>query len=287
MNPYFALAFSFFRTVFVFACHWNDIQTVASSTHQWAWTWQVWTELLKKIFLDMDIQNIEDLISFMKFTCQDLPGFVLAGEAIQKIIEGISTFSSTETGRLLSNKARRFFKNMNVDFDVMTKDLRKLCHRLANDIQTFSSCYPDEPMHVIRFQSCSEAFGTFIEQFKVKFEEIKKNYYSSLKIAKGALYGLVAGSAAIAATPLLLGAAGFGSAGVVGGSLAASVQSLIYGGSTTGLFSLCQSAGAAGLSTMTTTVVPAASCAMGGLVSKLSSAPEEKEEETRLAIPAC
>ena len=41
----------------------------------------------------------------------------------------------------------------------------------------------------------------------------------------------------------ILGALGFTEAGVTAGSIAAGVQSVVYGGSTTGIFSLLQSAG--------------------------------------------
>ena len=49
------------------------------------------------------------------------------------------------------------------------------------------------------------------------------------------------------AAPIALTAAGFTASGVAAGSLAAWAQSTFYGGATGGLFSLLQSAGAAGL----------------------------------------
>ncbi|KAF9643749.1 hypothetical protein BDM02DRAFT_3077775, partial [Thelephora ganbajun] len=42
----------------------------------------------------------------------------------------------------------------------------------------------------------------------------------------------------------VLGAVGFTSTGVAAGSIAATIQSIVYGGATGGLFSLLQSAGA-------------------------------------------
>ncbi|ESK81715.1 hypothetical protein Moror_5451 [Moniliophthora roreri MCA 2997] len=59
--------------------------------------------------------------------------------------------------------------------------------------------------------------------------------------------GLVAGGAAVvlpAAGIAALNAIGFTSAGVLAGSLAAGIQAVFYGGTTGGLFSLCQSIGA-------------------------------------------
>ena len=60
----------------------------------------------------------------------------------------------------------------------------------------------------------------------------------------GAAVGVTAGAVAI---PLTLAAVGFGAAGVVAGSTAATIQSIMYGGLTTGVFSICQSFGAAGV----------------------------------------
>ena len=59
-------------------------------------------------------------------------------------------------------------------------------------------------------------------------------------------------SVKVVAAPLALGAAGFTAGGVAAGSLAAAVQSAIYGGATTGAFAAAQSAGAAGFSWATT-----------------------------------
>lgn len=61
--------------------------------------------------------------------------------------------------------------------------------------------------------------------------------------------GVATGLAAAAAAPLVLGAVGFTTAGVAAGSIAASVQSAVYGGSVASgsAFALLQSAGAAGI----------------------------------------
>ena len=44
-----------------------------------------------------------------------------------------------------------------------------------------------------------------------------------------------------------LGVLGFTPAGVVAGSAAATIQSVVYGGATSGVFSACQAAGVVGL----------------------------------------
>lgn len=70
-------------------------------------------------------------------------------------------------------------------------------------------------------------------------------------------FGVAAGTAAVAAAPLVLSAVGFGSGGIVAGSLAASIQSTLYGGATTGMFAAVQSAGMTGIGST-------ASAAIGG-----------------------
>ena len=61
--------------------------------------------------------------------------------------------------------------------------------------------------------------------------------------------GLVGGTAAVASVPFALSALGFTAAGVTAGSIAAGVQSVVYGGAvaSTSAFATLQSVGAAGL----------------------------------------
>merc|ERR1711953_1120444 len=66
--------------------------------------------------------------------------------------------------------------------------------------------------------------------------------------------GLVLGAtAAVLAPVVILPVVGFTATGVGAGSLAAGTQSVVYGGLTTGIFSLCQSAGVVGVPLMTKT----------------------------------
>ncbi|KAL1412099.1 hypothetical protein Q8F55_003096 [Vanrija albida] len=58
---------------------------------------------------------------------------------------------------------------------------------------------------------------------------------------------LIGLGAATLALPVALATVGFGAGGVVAGSVAAGVQSAVYGGTTGGLFAVAQSIGAAGL----------------------------------------
>ena len=62
-------------------------------------------------------------------------------------------------------------------------------------------------------------------------------------VTTGCTAAAVLGGAAVV-TSLAIPLAGFGVGGVVGGSLAAAIQSAVYGGATTGVFSLLQSVGA-------------------------------------------
>ena len=52
--------------------------------------------------------------------------------------------------------------------------------------------------------------------------------------------------------------------GVAGGSIAASIQSAVYGGATTGAFSVFQSAGVAGISAASNTVIGSVAATIGG-----------------------
>ncbi|XP_020915346.1 interferon alpha-inducible protein 27-like protein 2A [Exaiptasia diaphana] len=69
--------------------------------------------------------------------------------------------------------------------------------------------------------------------------------------------GIAGGTLAVVAAPVALGAAGFTAGGVAAGSLAAGVQSAVYGGAvaSSSVFAGLQSAGAAGIGVKTTIAV--------------------------------
>ncbi|XP_068686184.1 interferon alpha-inducible protein 27-like protein 2B [Montipora foliosa] len=84
---------------------------------------------------------------------------------------------------------------------------------------------------------------------------------------------IVVGAGAVVAAPLVLSAAGFGAAGVTAGSMAAGAQSTFYGaavasGST---FALLQSAGAAGISTISNVVIALSAGTAAGAVKNMVS----------------
>ena len=74
--------------------------------------------------------------------------------------------------------------------------------------------------------------------------------------------------------PLVLGAAGFGAGGVAAGSLAAKAQAVFYGGGTTGIFSILQSAGAAGMSSSANVVIAGVGNYVGSYFCDLDIPPE-------------
>ncbi|XP_020915337.2 glycine-rich protein 1 [Exaiptasia diaphana] len=100
---------------------------------------------------------------------------------------------------------------------------------------------------------------------------------SGLSWKKACAVGIIAGGAAVVAAPLALGAVGFTAGGVAAGSLAAGVQSAVYGGAVASgsVFAVLQSAGAAGLGAIGNAAVfsSAATAAGGGtfLIDKIGS----------------
>lgn len=83
-------------------------------------------------------------------------------------------------------------------------------------------------------------------------------------------FGLVGGIAALVATPFVLSWMGFTAAGVAAGSIAASIQSFMYGGAvgSTSIFAVFQSIGAVGMSTK---VAVGIVTAFGGFVTYIKS----------------
>ena len=71
--------------------------------------------------------------------------------------------------------------------------------------------------------------------------------------------------------PVVLSAAGFTAGGVAAGSVAAAAQSAIYGGFTGGVFSVLQSAGAAGIGLAGNAAIAATGATVGGVSSGLGA----------------
>ncbi|CAL1287860.1 unnamed protein product [Larinioides sclopetarius] len=93
-------------------------------------------------------------------------------------------------------------------------------------------------------------------------------------------YGAVAG-AAVAATPLLVSAAGFGAGGIAAGSFAASVQSAWFGGAISGVtgsvFAGLQGIGAAGLGAAGKVAVASASSAAYKVYDTIAGGSEDED----------
>lgn len=99
-------------------------------------------------------------------------------------------------------------------------------------------------------------------------------------VAAGAAVGVTACTVAL---PLVLGAAGFTSAGVAAGSLAAGIQTATTASGS--LFAVCQSVGAAGLASSTIATTSGAFGAVGGLLfgskSKKKATKAAADEDTK------
>ena len=90
----------------------------------------------------------------------------------------------------------------------------------------------------------------------------------------------VGAMAGVVAAPMALSVAGFTASGVAAGSLAAWAQSTFYGGATGGIFSLCQSAGAAGLGLAGNAAAGGVGAGLGfGAAKAVQNATDNTEEE--------
>lgn len=100
------------------------------------------------------------------------------------------------------------------------------------------------------------------------------------RLARAATFGGLAVGGALgcfALAPVALGAIGFSAAGVVGGSIAAGVQSSIGSVAAGSLFATLQSVGAAGFAAST---VAGTTVAVGGTVAGISAAMASKSNAT-------
>ncbi|RDX43166.1 hypothetical protein OH76DRAFT_1236254 [Lentinus brumalis] len=99
-------------------------------------------------------------------------------------------------------------------------------------------------------------------------------------VAGAALIAVAAPVLAVAGAAVALPAIGFGTGGVIGGSLAAAIQSAVYGGSTCGLFSVFQAAGATIVAPSVSSVLGATTATVvGGKLIAGASAEYEAEEQ--------
>jgi len=115
--------------------------------------------------------------------------------------------------------------------------------------------------------------------------DLSRDNVDVIRTGAQALYGSKVGAAAVAATatttlacvfavPVVMTMIGFGSGGVIAGSTAAGLQSAIYGAYTTGVFSVCQSVGAAGLASSTIVTSSAVVGVAGGGTAAAVMAPK-------------
>merc|ERR1712193_26067 len=112
-------------------------------------------------------------------------------------------------------------------------------------------------------QSCMAQLLVLLTKHEVKIVYDKGMPAETMKKLKIGLFAGAGVIVGVCAIPLGLPLLGFRSAGVAAGSIAASIQSVVYGGFTRGLFSLAQSAGAAGIGAATTAIMGAVGGAAG------------------------
>lgn len=137
-------------------------------------------------------------------------------------------------------------------------------------------------------EDLDEKYKKMVELMKQAQEESNGNLWHYTKVIGG---GIVAGSLAVAAAPLVLSAVGFGASGIAAGSVAAQWMSWSVGGVVSGsLFSTLQSAGMAGISTATNLLIGTAAGTAGGAVTKKLSdsekpgSSEEAENQCKICL---
>ena len=112
--------------------------------------------------------------------------------------------------------------------------------------------------------------------------ELKESKWDTKRMI---IYGTVGAVGAVVAAPMVIGALGFGSAGVGAGTVAATTQSTIGSVSAGSFFAGAQSAGAIGLGAQTTAAIGAGGGFMGIVASKLwrgeREATEKEEKDVR------
>jgi hypothetical protein len=101
--------------------------------------------------------------------------------------------------------------------------------------------------------------GSYVKSTAIKAKDLAKAHPKKTA-------ALVGGGLAVVAAPVAIAAAGWGAAGVTGGSAATFIQSTFYGAWTCGTFSTMTSIGAAGLGTTGTAVVATGGAAAGAAV---------------------
>ena len=142
----------------------------------------------------------------------------------------------------------------------MELQLRAKCSKCERAYTVDFTLTPDE----VKCLSCNtniplNEIHSHIQREHTECPKCKPSSGSGLIIG-GAVVGAI--SLTVAA-PALIAAAGFGSLGIVGGSAAAAVQSAVYGGATTGVFSTLTSIGMAGMGAGSTAFAATAGAAGG------------------------
>jgi len=177
-------------------------------------------------------------------------------------LDGLKTkFIESFAWSLVRTKFRDFWRIESAKASLA--EIQECFEALQTKIKAFSLLEDSSPTD-------NERYTKELNRFRIALARSVKHVdqvwfkVKATRISFGVIGGGVIGGAAVVAAPMALAAAGFGAGGVVGGSAAASIQSAVYGGATTGVFSLCQSIGAAGLSTATTVMVPTATAVVGG-----------------------
>ena len=131
--------------------------------------------------------------------------------------------------------------NILISIDYFQKQIKETGTQTTGSLTTVQQRPPHNSSNNDQSQTIDET-GTEVGRSQEHTSD--SNLSTKVLCVIGLSVGAIAG---VATAPAVLSAAGFTSSGVAAGSLAASIQSVVYGGATGGLFSLFQSAGARGI----------------------------------------
>merc|ERR1712002_817383 len=134
-------------------------------------------------------------------------------------------------------------------------------------------------LHLLLVSTCilAESAPKATDKGSKKFDNAELDKWIDENMPSGPT--LIGAAVGLVAAPIVLPVLGFGATGITAGSLAAGVQSVLYGGATSGAFAALQSAGVAGVSAVTAGILGSAGAAAGKAYNEYKIKSEKDENK--------